>query len=95
MESLRRLSSGPFHVRDAVTLDRPRAELETALLPPDVAVHHLPESRLSTEEALAFTRGKTITRSAPPGPLRIYVGPRFLGIADSDGSALRPRKVLG
>ncbi|HXX94992.1 MAG TPA: tRNA pseudouridine(55) synthase TruB [Planctomycetota bacterium] len=80
---LRRLSSGPFRVEDA----------GDELLPMDTAVMHLPEMRLSTEEAHRFEDGRMLgVESAPL--VRVYCGPRFLGIGERTPEGLKPRKVI-
>lgn len=81
---LRRTAIGPFRVEDA----------GPELLPPDAAVPHLPEVRLSAEEAGRFAGGLPVGREAA-GLVRVYCGPRFLGIGEGEGRLLRPRKVLG
>jgi len=81
---LRRLASGPFRVEDA----------GPELLPLDTAVMHLPEVRLSTDETHRFENGRVVAREGA-GLLRVYCGPRFVGIGVGTAEGLRPRKVLG
>lgn len=80
---LRRLASGPFRVEDA----------GTEPLPLDVAVMHLPEVRLSTEEALRFEQGRPVERDGT-GTMRVYCGSRFMGVGEAASGTLRPRKVI-
>jgi tRNA pseudouridine55 synthase len=80
---LRRLASGPFRVEDA----------GEELLPMDTAVMHLPEVRLSTEDAHRFEDGKTLVLESAP-LVRVYCGPRFIGIGERTGPGLKPRKVI-
>ncbi len=80
---LRRTASGPFRVEDA----------GPELLPMDAALPHLPEARLSTEEALRFESGRTLDL-AVSGPTRVYCGPRFIGIGEPSGAGMKPRKVI-
>lgn len=80
---LRRLAVGPFRVEDA----------GPELLPVDTAVMHLPELRLSTEEAQRFGHGRIVERPGA-GLARVYCGPRFVGIGEGTAEGLRPRKVL-
>lgn len=80
---LRRSVCGPFRVEDA----------GRELLPMDVAVMHLPEVRLSTEEVHLFETGRTIAREVEP-LVRVYCGPRFVGIGERSGGVLKPRKVI-
>ena len=81
---LRRLASGPFRIEDA----------GPELLPIDTAVMRLPEVRLSTEEAHRFENGRIVLREGT-GLVRVYCGPRFMGIGEGAPEGLRPRKVLG
>ena len=82
--ALRRTASGPFRIEDA----------GPELLPMDVALMHLPEVRLTTEELHRFETGRGVDRSAD-GPVRVYCGPRFVGIGTpGESGGLRPLKVL-
>jgi tRNA pseudouridine55 synthase len=81
--ALRRTVCGPFRVEDA----------SPELLPMDVALMHLPEVRLTTEELHHFENGRTVAREVEP-LVRVYCGPRFVGIGERAGSAMKPRKVL-
>jgi tRNA pseudouridine55 synthase len=82
--ALRRTTCGPFRVEDA----------GPDLLPMDVALMHLPEVRLSTEEQHRFENGRTVDRPVD-GIVRVYCGPRFVGIGEKAVSGgLKPRKVI-
>ena len=80
---LRRLAVGPFRVEDA----------GPEVLPMDTAVMHLPEVRLSTDQAHRFENGASILLDAAPR-VRVYCGPRFIGVGEGTPSGLRPRKVV-
>ncbi len=80
---LRRTASGPFRVEDA----------GSALLPADAGVRHLPEVRLTEEEAAAFGHGRLVAREAPP-LARVTCGGRFLGIGAGAEGGMKPRKVV-
>ena len=80
---LRRLACGPFRIEDA----------GDELLPMDTAVMHLPELRLSTEEAHRFEDGKTQVMETAP-LIRVYCGPRFIGIGERTEQGMKPRKVI-
>jgi tRNA pseudouridine55 synthase len=80
---LRRTACGPFSVEDA----------GGGLLPMDVGVMHLSEVRLSTEELHRFENGLAVERPVE-GTVRVYCGPRFVGIGEGVGRGLKPRKVL-
>ena len=81
--SLRRTACGPFRVEDA----------GPELLPVDVGLIHLPEIRLSTEELHHFENGRLVPRSVD-GIVRVYCGPRFVGIGEKSGDGMKPRKVI-
>lgn len=80
---LRRTACGPFRVEDA----------GSDLLPMDVALMHLPELRLTTEELHRFETGRTVERPID-GIVRVYCGPRFVGIGEKAVSGMKPRKVI-
>src|SRR6185503_4738122 len=87
--ALRRLASGPFRLEDCQPLASP---LE--LLPMEVGLMGWPELRLQTVDARRFENGRVV-EVRPPGPLvRVYCGPRFLGVGESREGTLRPRKVI-
>jgi tRNA pseudouridine55 synthase len=81
--ALRRTVCGPFRVEDA----------GTELLPMDVALMHLPELRLTTEELHRFETGRAVERPVE-GIVRVYCGPRFVGIGEKAESGMKPRKVI-
>ena len=81
--ALRRTVCGPFRIEDA----------GPELLPMDVALMHLPEVRLTTEELHHFEHGRLVEREVEP-IVRVYCGPRFVGIGEKSGGALKPRKVI-
>jgi tRNA pseudouridine55 synthase len=81
--ALRRTACGPFRVEDA----------GPELLPVDVGLLHLPELRLTTEELHDFENGRVVEREVDP-IVRVYCGPRFVGIGEKSGSGMKPRKVI-
>ena len=81
--ALRRTACGPFRVED----------VSSELLPMDVALMHLPEVRLTTEELHHFENGRMVEREVEP-IVRVYCGPRFVGIGEKSGSGMKPRKVI-
>jgi tRNA pseudouridine55 synthase len=80
---LRRTACGPFRVEDA----------GPELLPMDVAVMHLPEVRLTTEELHHFENGRLVNRRVET-LVRVYCGPRFVGIGRKADGGLKARKVI-
>lgn len=81
--ALRRTACGPFRVEDA----------SPELLPVDVGLIHLPEVRLSTEELHHFENGRLVSREVEP-IVRVYCGPRFVGIGEKTEGGMKPRKVI-
>ena len=81
--ALRRTACGPFRIEDA----------GPELLPMDVALMHLPEIRLTTEELHRFENGRVVERQVD-GIVRVYCGPRFVGIGEKAEAGLKPRKVI-
>jgi tRNA pseudouridine55 synthase len=81
--ALRRTACGPFRIEDA----------GPELLPMDVALMHLPEVRLTTEELHRFENGRVVERPVD-GIVRVYCGPRFVGIGEKAEAGLKPRKVI-
>lgn len=82
--ALRRTACGPFRIEDA----------GPDLLPMDVALMHLPEVRLTTEELHRFENGRVLDRPVE-GIVRVYCGPRFAGIGQKAAAGgLQPRKVI-
>jgi tRNA pseudouridine55 synthase len=81
--ALRRTACGPFRIEDA----------GPELLPMDVALMHLPEIRLTTEELHRFETGRAVERPVE-GIVRVYCGPRFVGIGEKAESGMKPRKVI-
>jgi tRNA pseudouridine55 synthase len=82
--ALRRTVSGPFRVEDA----------GPDLLPLDTSVIHFPEARLTTEEAHRFENGGIVERPVSAPLVRVYCGPRFIGIGEQAEQGIKPRKVI-
>jgi len=82
-------------VEDAASPDFPPPDLCRRLLAPDVMLLDLPEIRLAPSDADAFGQGRPFPRAHPPGLLRVYEDSRFLGVGESDGRTVRPRRVVG
>lgn len=100
LSSLVRTRSGPFHLRDAVTLEV--LEQRIGVQPwsaiayhPDVAVQHLPAATLSADQSRRWHMGQTVeTQLTPSGTYRVYdesgtwVGMGFVEVG------LKPVKVV-
>lgn len=100
MSFLVRTRVGDFTLESAKALEEVAAAPDTALLPGDYAVRHLPRVVLDGQEAARFGHGQAIGRHGHggPGPVAVY-GPEgdLLGIARllADAPLLAPVKVLG
>jgi len=89
VETLRRTASGPFQLKDVVTLVG-----SFELLPVDAGLSHLPEIRLSAGEIPRFDHGETIPTPISSDLVRVYGGSVFLGIGERVTGGVHPRKVL-
>lgn len=100
LTGLRRESSGPFSLADAVSLarleDMDADEARALLLPPDAALRGLPRVNLEAEDATDIGHGKVVaTDAAPADQVRIYSPERFMGIGRIDeGGQLRVRRLF-
>jgi tRNA pseudouridine55 synthase len=66
MAALRRTAVGPFSVEQACGMDELTPETIAArLLPPVLAVEHLPQLKLTLNEIEALAAGRTIARTLP------------------------------
>ncbi len=99
LEALQRTRVGPFRLDDAapwaVIRDGDRAALARWVRPTDDAVRHLPLVRLDETAARRLRQGQRLTLEGVPasgdlhGPCRLYVGGRFLGLAEAGPHGLR------
>ena len=97
---LRRESSGPFSLADAVSLEQLEemepAEARALLLPPDAALAGLPQVTLNAGDATDIGHGKVVAiNAAPAEQVRIYSNNGFMGIGriEQDGR-LRVRRLF-
>lgn len=97
LAALRRMRSGPFHVRDAVTLEQLR-EGTAALRPALDALPALPHVVLTEIDAERVLRGIAIDRGAvETAPRAALLDPRsgaLLALAEADGVRWQPRVVM-
>jgi len=97
---LRRESSGPFSLADAISLarlgDMEAAEARALLLPADAALTGLPHVNLEAEHATDLGHGKVVpTDAAPAEQVRIYSPEGFMGIGRIDDCGqLRVRRLF-
>lgn len=103
LKGLRRLTSGVFDLRDALTLELLSQlsldELDAKLLPVDIKIQHLPMLTLSLEQTQIIQYGQSIQSNFETLPnefIRLYDNNRkFLGLGQKqiDGK-LHPKRLL-
>ncbi len=103
LKGLRRLTSGVFDLRDALTLELLSQlsldELDAKLLPVDIKIQHLPMLTLSLEQTQIIQHGQSIQSNFETLPnefIRLYDNNRkFLGLGQKqiDGK-LHPKRLL-
>jgi len=94
--ALRRTRSGPFHVRDAVTVDQLKAGSAT-LRPALDALPTLPHVVLPGDDAERVLRGIAIERSELDASRAALVDSRsgaLVALAEADGARWQPRVVM-
>jgi tRNA pseudouridine55 synthase len=92
--ALRRIQSGPFHVRDASTLDSVR-QGRLAVLPLRVAIPSLPVQKMDDHSLRRVLHGNAVAaRAVGPRVALVDEAGDLVGIAERDGDELRPRLVL-
>jgi tRNA pseudouridine55 synthase len=93
---LRRLYVEPFENEPLQTLEE--VGRQPKLLPADRGVPQIPAVRLPAEAAARLIQGQTVQIGEEPrvcGKVRVYDGKgRFLGIGESDGLAVKPRRLF-
>jgi tRNA pseudouridine55 synthase len=106
LRNLVRVSSGPFHISDAITIAEVESAFKSTRLPEfihsiDVAVQHLPAVTVNDEDEWSIVNGRPLMsmgQDCPPGgQCRVYSHDgRFLAILtyDKDEGYWRPRKVF-
>jgi tRNA pseudouridine55 synthase len=106
VEALERTRVGSLRLEDAVpwaaVQEGDAVRLAGHVLPSDLAVAHLPAVTLSPEAGRRLAQGQAVplsalapsSPSAPPGPCRVYVDGRFIGIGEPTSHGLRPLRLL-
>jgi tRNA pseudouridine55 synthase len=98
LASLRRHSTGPFHVEEAVRLEQPPDRLRNALRPPRDAVRHLAAVAVDEAACEELRHGRPV--SVPPtvggeGPAALVAADgRLVAIAELREGEARPLVVL-
>ncbi len=101
LTELRRLSIGPFHVRDALAPDAlcDASAVEQAIISPVEAVAHLPRLEVSRAEAMRLQSGQSLlleieATPADEGEHAVVFGTHLLAVAVREGREVRPKKVF-
>jgi tRNA pseudouridine55 synthase len=95
LAALRRVRSGPFHVSDAVSLDRLRSE-EAALRPALDALPTIPHVTLDGDDAERVLRGMAVARDDDAAHAALVDGRSgaLVAFAEADGPRWQPRVVM-
>jgi len=96
LSALRRTSIGAVSIDQAISLEEltDRERVDSAAIAPVDALPQFARVDVNDEEARRLRFGQTIPHPAPPGEVLIMHNRELLGIGFSNGSNLRPRKVL-
>lgn len=101
LAGLRRTSSAPFDIRDAVELEVlesiTREEARALLISPDYALQHLPAVELDEQQARRLAHGQRLAglRASHCGQVRVYGPATFLGVGEMDGEGwLKPVRLF-
>lgn len=101
LTDLVRTRSGPYTLKDCITLEEAQAkreELASLLLPVETAFAHLPALSLTAHFARLFANGVRLRAeqvgSPQPGEYRVFGPDGFLGVALQDGGQLRIKRLF-
>ena len=93
---LRRTQTGGFNMAMALPLEVIEAFPDTALLPVDRLLSHLPECLLNSEQAERFCHGNPVSAACHDAPLwRVYdANGQLLGVGTQRAGQLWPQRVF-
>lgn len=92
VKNLTRTHIGDFSVENAAA---PTKVDPTLLLPPPLAVAHLPQFSLTADEMESVRHGRLLKRAGPVADaVALTFGTELIGVARSDGTTLQPHVVL-
>ena len=89
--SLRRTAIGDLEVRRA---KHPHEVKGEDILPVEEVLYWMDAYHLTGRWAERFLKGGKVPVDAPDGLYRVYVGGEFVGIGESSGGYLKPRRLL-
>lgn len=100
VDSIRRMQSNGFDVKNAVRLDflekvfNNSGNLGENLKPIDFGLGDIPVLNLSDKDANFYRNGGFVETGAGDGLFRIYTGDLFIGIGVVSGGQLRPKRTI-
>jgi tRNA pseudouridine55 synthase len=93
LTALRRLRSGRFHVDDAKTMDA-IMQGEFEILPPMIAVEHMPRQALDDLDVRRVTHGQNVTARALGELAALFHEEELIAVAVREGETWRPKVVM-
>lgn len=99
VDMIRRVRSGCFDIKNAVTLDflenlvNNSADIGKYLMPVDFGLGDIPVLNLDNKDAELFMHGGFVNVSAPDGLARVYCG-NFIGIGRVENGTLKPKRTI-
>ena len=98
VESLRRLSVGPFRVEEAISLDKfmDADDPSPFIIPVDRALSFLPEVSLNSFQGDRIMKGTSllIPDRQEEGNVRIYINSKFVGVGHLRSGVLKPKRLI-
>lgn len=97
-ETIRRIKTGIFNIKDSVGLDflenlfNNDADFEQYLKPIDFGLGGIPASNLSEESARTYKNGGFVKAGATRGLRRVYSDGVFIGIGITQNGLLKPKR---
>lgn len=104
VSALRRIAVGPFHEKDAISLDKlasvgHSAPLSQFLLPVETALDDIPALAISSADAARLQRGQAVLmrgRDAPilRGTVYVTTAGKLIALADVENGEIVPKRVF-
>ena len=100
VDMIRRVKTGCFDIKNAVTLDflenlgNNGGDIEKYLMPADFGLGDIPVLNLDDKDANLYKNGGFIKTTMPNGLFRVYNNTGFIGIGIVQDNQLRPRRTI-